>query len=231
MAMVLVLQHGRDIPPGHLGSALDEAGFEFLIAALDEGESIPEGEWEGVVSLGGVMSAYEETEYPWLRTEKDFLAATVADGIPTLGICLGAQLLADALGGRSFRSEAGPEIGMVEATLTEAGTDDQVLAGLTGAVLAWHSDTFDLPPCATLLASIDRFPHAFRRGSAVGIESHPEADPAIVLGWMANPSGAAQLSEGGVDSAALFAEIDESAAESAAVARRVFGAWAATLGA
>jgi GMP synthase-like glutamine amidotransferase len=229
MATVLILQHDADIPPGHLGTALDEAGLAMEIAALDEGEPIPEGEWVGVVSLGGVMGPYEEAAYPWLRTEKDFLARVVAEGVPTLGICLGAQLLADALGGRAFRSETGPEIGMIEAALTPAGENDPVVAGLTGAVVAWHSDTFDLPPVATLLASSERFPHAFRCGSAVGIQSHPEADPAIVAGWMAHPTAPEQLEKAGVDRATLAAEVEEGAAGIAAIARSVFGAWAASL--
>lgn len=229
MRSVLVLQHGASIPPGLLGVALAEAGFALEIVALDEGQTIPAGQWIGVVSLGGVMGAYDEVDHPWLRTEKEFLADTVAAGVPTLGICLGAQLLADALGGRAFRSQTGPEIGMVEADLTGEGKTDPVVGGLTGVVPTWHFDTFDLPPGATLLASSDRFPIAFRYGSAIGIQSHPEADPAIVEEWMADPAAADQLVEAGVDAADFMAAIVDGAAETAAVAKRVFGAWAATL--
>jgi len=230
MRRVLILQHGADIPPGHLGDVLTESGFEMEIIAVDEGDQIPSGgEWAGVVSLGGVMGAHEEQEHPWLVAEKQFLAAAVADGVPTLGICLGAQILADALGGRVHRSGRGPEIGMVTASLTDAGAADPVISGLGGAVPTWHSDTFDAPPGATLLAASDRFPHAFRYGSAVAIQSHPEATPAIVAGWIAHPSATAELEGAGIDPAILASEIEAHAGETAAVARGVFGAWASTL--
>jgi GMP synthase (glutamine-hydrolysing) len=230
MRRVLIFQHGADIPVGHLGDVLTGSGFEMEIIALDEGDQIPAGgDWAGVVSLGGVMSAHEEQEHPWLITEKQFLAAAVADGIPTLGICLGAQILADALGGRAYRSDLGPEIGVVTVLLTDEGTDDPVVCGLAGAVPTWHFDTFDAPPGATLLAVSDRFLHAFRYGTAVGIQSHPEATPVIVAGWIAHPAAAAELEGAGVDPALLAAEIEAHAGETAAVARRVFGAWASTL--
>ena len=230
MRRVLIFQHGADIPPGHLGDVLTESGFEMEIIAVDEGDQIPtDGDWVGVVSLGGVMGAHGEQEYRWLVTEKQFLAAAVADGVPTLGICLGAQILADALGGRAYRSGLGPELGMVTASLTDEGAADPVVSGLGGAVPTWHLDTFDAPPGATLLAASDRFPQAFRFGSAVAIQSHPEATPAIVAGWIAHPAAAAELEGAGIDPAVLAAEIEAHAGETATVARRVFGAWASTL--
>jgi len=226
---VLVLQHGPDIPPGHLGTALTEAGREMVVVALDAGEQIPDGDWAGVASLGGVMGAHDEEAHPWLADEKRFLAGAVEAGTPTLGICLGAQLLADALGGRAYRSDGDPEIGIVTATLTEEGRADPVTAGLTGAVPTRHFDTFDLPPGAVLLAASDRFPHVFRWGSAVAIQSHLEADPSIVAGWMENLAAAEQLEEAGVDPAVFMEEIRSAATETAEMAARVFGAWVGSL--
>lgn len=230
MRKVLVFQHGATIHPGRLGRVLRDAYFEMEIIALDEGDPIPVGgEWAGVVSLGGAMGAFEEQKYPWLVAEKQFLADAMADGMPALGICLGAQMLADALGGRSRNSDRGHEVGVVTVSLTEEGADDPVICGLGGELPAWHFNTFDLPPGATLLATSDRFPHAFRLGSAVAIQSHPEATPAIISGWIAHPAAVAQLEGAGIDGVALVAEIEANAEEAALVAHRVFGAWAATL--
>jgi len=230
MRRVLVFQHGAGIHSGRLGQVLTEAGIEMEVIALDEGDPIPVGgDWAGVVSLGGAMGAFEEEKYPWLIAEKQFLAAAVSDGVPILGICLGAQMLADALGGRSRNSDRGHEVGVVAVSLTEEGAEDPVICGLGGALPSWHFNTFDLPPGATLLATSDRFPHAFRSGTAVAIQAHPEATPAMVAGWIAHPAAAAQLEGAGIDAAALAADIEANADEAALVARRVFGAWAAAL--
>jgi len=226
---VLLLKHGGIIPAGHLRTVLAEAEIPVRVAALDEGDPIPPGDWRGVVSLGGAMSAYEEEAHPWLRDEKRFLAEMVEADVPVLGICLGAQTLADALGGRAYLAPGGPEIGMVAARLTPAGGADPAVRGLTAPIPTWHQDTFDLPPGATLLAESDRYPHAYRLGSALAVQSHPEATPYIVARWAASATGAAQLDDHGVDPDALLRSVRAGAEGTERAARILFGEWVGEL--
>ena len=135
-----------------------------------------------VVLLGGYMSAYEEDRFPWLADEKAYARKAVERGIPVLGICLGAQLLADALGGRAYRADR-PEVGVVPLFFTPEGRTDPVVGPLPPKVFAFHQDTFDLPPDAVLLARSDRFDHIFRVGSALALQFHPETPTDLALSW------------------------------------------------
>ncbi len=98
-----------------------------------------------------------------------------SSGVPVLGLCLGSQLMADALGGKAFLGEK-PETGVVPVTLTDAGKADPVVSKTGPMVYAQHQDTFVLPPDAVLLAHTDRYPHAFRVGSGLALQFHPDAD-------------------------------------------------------
>lgn len=224
-----MLRHSPTVPAGYLAEALVASEIAVRRVDLFEDASVPEGSgWSGIVSLGGLMGAYEESRYPWLRHEKRLLAEATEAGVPVLGICLGCQLLADAVGGRAFRS-AEPELGMLEIGLTEAGRQDPVLRHLDRPVPVWHGDTWDLPPGATLLASSEAYPHAFRLGSALGIQSHPEATPYIVARWIAGHQGS-DLERSGTDPADLLAAIQAGAGPQREMARRLFGAWLAEVG-
>lgn len=221
---LLVLKHSPTVPAGHLAGALAASGIPTVRVDLSDGDRVPDhGGWAGIVSLGGVMGAYEEDLYPWLREEKRLLAAASDAGVPVLGICLGCQLLADALGGAAYRAAA-PEVGMLRIGLTEAGRRDPVLRHLDAAVPVWHADTWDLPPGATLLASTGAAPHAFRLGSALGIQAHPEATPYILARWLATHRGD-DLERAGVDGDRFLAEVVAGATAQAAMAERLFAAW------
>lgn len=130
----------------------------------------------GIICLGGPMSAHDEQPYPFLAEEKAYLRQSVHRGIPVLGICLGSQLLAEALGGRATPGW-GLEWGHIQIKLTEDGRRDPVLAGFDGEHFSFHSDTWTPPPGATLLATSDRYPQAFRFGCALGVQFHPEISP------------------------------------------------------
>jgi GMP synthase-like glutamine amidotransferase len=132
---------------------------------------------ERLVVMGGPMGALDDADHPWLPDVRSLLARAVAAGTPVLGVCLGAQLLAAALGARIRRGPA-PEIGAGRVRLTAAAARDPVLGVVGGgdlAVFHWHGDTFDLPDGALLLASSDAYAHqAFRVAHAWGLQFHVE---------------------------------------------------------
>lgn len=226
MKPVVILQNEPEAPAGYLGDALDRRGILWNVVHSYDGESPPDtDEVSGVVSLGGAMSAFEEQEYPFLADQKRYLAACVEADVPVLGICLGCQLLADALGGRAYRADAAEVVlGPVEAT--PAGQGDSVVAALAGrAVIRFHQDTFDLPPGAEVLATGGGFPQAFRVGSALGIQPHPEVTPEIFGEWVAMGSAREIAFRSGTDPDALRNEFVAAGAEVAATAAAVFDAW------
>jgi GMP synthase (glutamine-hydrolysing) len=141
----------------------------------------------GAVVMGGPMNADEVERFPALAAERDWLAGAVERGTPVLGICLGAQLLARALGAE-VRAGEEPEIGFAPVEISDP--DDPLLGGLAprSEVLHWHGDVFDLPAGAQHLASSERTAcQAFRAGNAWGVLFHPEADFALVEAWLAVP--------------------------------------------
>ncbi len=152
------------------------------------GEALPApDQLAGLIVMGGPMGVSDVDEHPHLARELALVEAMVRAGRPLLGVCLGAQLLAAALGARVYRGTF-EEIGPGAVTLTEEGRNDPVL-GASGLielpVVHWHSETFDLPRGATLLASSVAYPHqAFRVGSrAYGLQFHVEVDRALAAGW------------------------------------------------
>jgi GMP synthase (glutamine-hydrolysing) len=141
----------------------------------------------GAVVMGGPMNVDEVERFPALAAEREWLAEAVRRELPLLGICLGAQMLARALGAE-VRVGEGPEIGFAPVAVSDP--DDPVLGGLAprSDVLHWHGDVFDLPDGAESLASSARTEHqAFRAGNAWGVLFHPEADLALVEAWLAVP--------------------------------------------
>jgi GMP synthase (glutamine-hydrolysing) len=141
----------------------------------------------GAVVMGGPMNVDEVERFPALAAEREWLAEAVRRELPLLGICLGAQLLARALGAE-VRAGEGPEIGFAPVAVGDPA--DPVLGGLAPStdVLHWHGDVFDLPDGAQPLASSERTEHqAFRLGNAWGVLFHPEADFALVEAWLAVP--------------------------------------------
>ena len=148
---LLLLQHDPLDGPGALTAWAAEHGHSVVICLICQGESLPPlDSFDLLVSLGGPMGAYEEEKHLWLVTEKEYLREAVAEGKKILGLCLGCQLLADALGGRAFRHTC-KEFGWQPIELLEAGRD---WFGEDGGFYAfqWHGDTYSLPPGAVQLA-------------------------------------------------------------------------------
>src|SRR3954453_6213940 len=164
MARALIVQHTPSESLGWLQEWLPAAGGDGHPIHPYLGHRVPPSvEGDALVVLGGPMSALDDDAAPWLPSVRSLLTTAVDDGVPTLGICLGAQLLAAACGGTGVRGDAGPEIGYGEVTVPTA---DVVLAEGSMPVVQWHFDTVSaLPDGATLLASSDRYAvQAFRVG-------------------------------------------------------------------
>ncbi len=226
MKPVVVLQNEPDAPAAYLGDAFDRRGVEWMVVRLDLGEVLPDPDSvSGVAALGGAMGAYDEGEYPFLAAEKLFLATCTEREIPVLGICLGCQLLADALGGRAYLA-ASAEVIFAPVEPTSDGKKDPIMAALAGRrVIRFHQDTFDLPRDATLLATGGGFNHAFRVGTAVGIQPHPEVTPSLLGSWLADGDARRLAIDSGTDPDALVEAFTAAEAEVKETATAVFDAW------
>jgi len=181
------VQHTATEGPGLLAGAMAEAGTSVRVVRLDLGDRLPSpGDTSGVVVMGGPMGVHDTADHPWLTSEMRWLATAVAAGLPVLGVCLGAQLLAAALGAEVTTGEV-PEIGVGRVVLDPDGRADPVLGpeGDGLAVVHWHGDTFAIPPGAVRLASSDRYENqAFRFGDRVyGLQFHLEVDDEVAAGW------------------------------------------------
>ncbi|MGH2974323.1 MAG: type 1 glutamine amidotransferase [Solirubrobacterales bacterium] len=152
------------------------------------GQPLPDhGEVAGAVVMGGPMNVEETDRHPELAAEREWLAEALRQEMPVLGICLGAQLLARALGAE-VRPGGDPELGFAPVEINDP--EDPILGGLAPrtTVLHWHGDVFDLPDGATALAASDKTEvQAFRKGDAWGVLFHPEADFALLEAWLAVP--------------------------------------------
>ncbi len=204
----LVVQHTAAEGPGTLAGWLPEAGVELVVVAAHEGAPVPTDPagFDALVVLGGPQQAYDDASAPWLAATKQLLAAAVRDRTPVLAICLGAQLLAAATGGRVARGDEGLEAGARLVAKRDAAWEDELFADVpfTPTVVQWHEDAIvDLPPGAVLLASSSRYPHqAFRLGPrAWAVQFHLEVDAAMVRRWGAAPND--ELVAKGIDPVAL----------------------------
>ena len=189
-ARLLVVQHEPGSTPGLLVAAARNTGVALDVVEVP-GRPVPTelGDADGLVVLGGEMDADEIEAYPHLEQTMALLRDAAARERPALGICLGAQLAADALGGRAYPGPAGEELGWTKLELTAAGRGDPVLGALTepAEVFEWHHDTFEPPPGASQLARGPRYEQqAFRLGSVVGVQFHPEVDAPLLAAWWAS---------------------------------------------
>lgn len=189
--VLAVIQHVPWEGPHRIADAC--AALDLRHVAPLEGDSLPEHpEVAGALVMGGPMNVDEVERHPALAAERNWLAEAVRRDLPLLGICLGAQLLARALGAE-VRPGEGAEIGFGDVTIHDPA--DPILGELApqSTVLHWHGDVLDLPPGARPLASSVQTEHqAFRAGNAWGVLFHAEADAALVEAWLREPTMAAE---------------------------------------
>ncbi|HWS57696.1 MAG TPA: gamma-glutamyl-gamma-aminobutyrate hydrolase family protein [Actinotalea sp.] len=193
---VLVLVHVPWESAGLIGAGLATAGVPVVTRTVVDEPScdLPRvRDLAGLVVMGGPMNADDDARHPGLAAERRLLAAAVEADLPVLGVCLGMQLLARALGAAVHTGPA-PEIGFAPV---DVRGDDPVLAplGARPTVLHWHGDVAELPSGATLLASSPNTPvQAFRTGSALGLQFHLEVDATLLASWLEQPVMTADLS-------------------------------------
>ena len=227
---LLVLQHIACEPPGAYEDELRAWGASLDRVRLDEGDPLPDWRgFEGLIVMGGPMGAYEDDRFPWLLPEKRLISEAALAGKPLWGVCLGAQLLAAALGA-AVAPGGRPEVGVLPVLRTERASDDPVFSLLPEefSALQWHGDTFDLPPGAVQLARSTAYEQqAFVAGRAYGLQFHVEVGAALAAEWGRVPEYAASLEAmlGPGAQRRLLREIEDAEREMTHLARRLFAAW------
>jgi len=158
----------------------------WIVADGDRAPGEPSG-WDAVMVFGGAMHPDQDAEHPWLGGEVDFIRSVLAEGVPLIGVCLGAQLVARAAGAGVGPAKA-PEVGWFTVELSEDGAADPVLGALPRSVRAfqWHYYTFELPDGAVALAQNENARQAYRLGDrAWAIQFHAEVERHMLDRWFA----------------------------------------------
>lgn len=184
---VLSVTHGPSVPGGVFEEVVEASGHAFERWVVPSGGAPdPAGSYDAVMIFGGSMHPDEDEEFGWLEREEQFLRDVLADEVPVVGVCLGAQMLARAAGAW-VAPAAAAEIGWVEVTLTPEGEADPVLGSFPPRAEAfqWHHYTFGIPEGATELARSDVCTQAFRLGNAWGLQFHAEVTLPMVRAWVA----------------------------------------------
>ncbi len=224
MSGLLVIVHEDDAGPGRLEPWLPGP---IDVRRPHLGDDLPAdlAGHTGLLVLGGAMGAVDDEVAPWLPGTRRLLAEGAATGVPSVGICLGAQLLAVATGGRVERGSAGLEVGLVDVQVLPPADDDPLFGPVRDAlghrltVPQWHQDAIiALPPDAVLLVGGERYPQqAFRIGErAWGVQYHPEVTAADFQSWMRDGHGSVRAE--GRDPGAVLAAMTAAEPQLAALA-------------
>ncbi len=197
---------------GSLAAALEKAGadYRYIDTYKEDVSDFDALAPDLLIVLGGAPGVYQADLYPFIKQEIKILEKRLAAGLPVLGICLGAQMMAKALGSEVYIGEQGQEKGWHKIYINEAGKQTAVrhLDAAHTSMLHWHGDTFDLPDGATLLASSDLYRNQiFSWGDcALGLQCHAEATQNILQSWMVD--AAASVHKGELDLHRLRAQTD-----------------------
>lgn len=228
MKPILFIQNGDTDAPGLFARVLRDLGATLEIVHAWQEEPVPQdpSAWGGIAVGGGAMSAYEWEEYPWLRDSSMLIRAAREQRVPVLGMCLGAQLMAGACGGRVFPNEC-KEIGFYGIQFTPEAAGDPLWSEHAGgfAPAHWHGDTFSLPPQAVLLASSERTRHQLFRLDELhyGLQFHLEIDEPVLTEMVVTDEDG--LSREGVDPKLFLQEAASALPKVEPIARAVFTRW------
>ena len=213
-----MVQPELEDPPHLFGAWLEEAGATLEVCHPYAGDAVPTLDgYAGLLIMGGAMSANDDDVLAWVTPVKELVRDAVAEGVPTLGICLGHQLVGSALGGRVEPNPRGQQVGLLEVGWTDAAREDRLFGGLATPRrgVQWNDDLLvEPPPGAEVLActpagevQVARFaPRVW------GVQLHPEVDETVVATWVTD-SDRAELAGRGLDADALLADIAAARAE------------------
>jgi len=230
----LAIVHQPDAGPGVFAEEIQARGVEldeWMLSERGTGPPREVAEYDAVLTFGGAMHADQEDRHPWLRFEKDFLAAMLDDGMPILAVCLGCQLLAKAAGGTARRASE-PEIGWSEVEVTEEGAADPVIGPLAPSFtgLQWHSYEAVPPEGAMVLARSPVCSQAYRIGErAWGIQFHAEVTAAGLGYWIDDYRSDEDAVRIGIDPDALRAETERKIGEWNRLGRELCGRFLDTI--
>jgi GMP synthase-like glutamine amidotransferase len=231
MKRVLFVQHGDVDKPGLLAEVLEECGIECEVFHAWQGGGFPRlDDYGGLALGGGGQSAWEVEAFPYLETECGLVRDAMERGIPVLGLCLGAQLIARALGAEVRRAES-KEIGFFPVSLNTTGCSDPLVNALPSVFPAthWHGDVFEIPQSGECLGSSAMTPHQILRCGprCIGFQFHLEMTPALFeeLVWDSEEF----FRDAGLSPEALIHEACEVLPKVEAPAREVFRRWASLL--
>ncbi|GAA2113709.1 type 1 glutamine amidotransferase [Nocardioides bigeumensis] len=214
---ILVVEHEADAPPALLGRWLEEAGAELVVCRPYAGDALPDPTaYDAVLVLGGAMGANDDDTVAWIGPTKGLLARAVQERVPTLGLCLGHQLLSAALGGQVNVNPEGHQIGLHRIGWTDAASDDALLGelarnGTSEVGLHWNYDVVVEPPAGSVvLARADRGEVQALRHTpwAWGLQWHPEVDLAVTSAWAEGDHQ--NIVERGIDREAMLAAVGAS---------------------
>ncbi|HVP94883.1 MAG TPA: type 1 glutamine amidotransferase [Methanoregulaceae archaeon] len=181
--MITIFQHGIGEPAGHILDIIEKIGLEYEIIRLYTGDRVPERITSShYIFLGGLMSANDEEHYPWLAEEKYLIRDSILSGVPVLGICLGAQLIASSCSKevRGCTEEKGWTV------IRNHDRSDTKRFGEEVIVFEWHSEGFELPEGSSLIYKGDVVPNQmFTIGSSIGVQFHPEINESVIREWTA----------------------------------------------
>ena len=186
---VVAFRHLYSEGLGSLSQVIEKAGgsYQYIDTYRQDFSGFDPLSPDLLIVLGGSPGVYQAEEYPFLKAEMAMMERRLAKDLPTLGICLGAQMMAKVLGSNVYKGKSGSEIGWYSLDITPEGLNSPVRHFMPDKtmMLQWHGDTFDLPNGATLLASTAQYPNqAYSWGrNALGLQFHCEVTPGMLRGW------------------------------------------------